>query len=286
LQSKDLSLVHSMIPLGSCTMKLNGSTEMSLISLPGFANMHPHALGDDTVGTVRLIGALEKQLESITGMDQVSLQPNSGAQGEFAGLLAIRKYHQANGDFERDICLIPVSAHGTNPASAAMAGMRVVPIKCDTKTGNLDVEDLKAKCEQHADKIGAMMVTYPSTFGVFEPQIRQVCEIVHSYGGQVYMDGANMNAQIGLCSPGEIGADVCHLNLHKTFCIPHGGGGPGVGPICVKSHLGPHLPTIKTMDLQADNPPVSSASWGSAGILPISWAYNALMGKEILELQI
>jgi glycine dehydrogenase len=242
--------------------------------------MHPHALSDDTKGFQKIISALERQLRSITAMDAVSLQPNSGAQGEFAGLLAIRKYHQANRQFERDICLIPVSAHGTNPASAAMAGMRVVPVKCDIKTGNLDIKDLKAKCEQYGDKIGAMMVTYPSTYGVFEPQIKNVCEIVHRYGGQVYMDGANMNAQIGLCSPGEIGADVCHLNLHKTFCIPHGGGGPGVGPICVKEHLAPYLPTTKTMSNTETSPPVASAAYGSAGILPISWAYNALMGES------
>lgn len=280
LQSKDLSLVHSMIPLGSCTMKLNGSTEMALITLPGFANMHPHAIHDDRKGFMNLVNGLSRQLASITGMDAVSLQPNSGAQGEFAGLLAIRKFHQANEDFGRDICLIPDSAHGTNPASAAMAGMRVVPVKCDAKTGNLDIEDLKAKCEQHKDKIAAMMVTYPSTFGVFEPQIRLVCKTVHEYGGQVYMDGANMNAQIGLCSPGDIGADVCHLNLHKTFCIPHGGGGPGVGPICVKQHLEQHLPTTKVFDHTDPNPPVSSAPYGSAGILPISWAYNALMGRD------
>jgi glycine dehydrogenase len=279
LQSKDLSLVHSMIPLGSCTMKLNASTEMALITLPGFANMHPHSLGSDTAGYQSLIKALESQLASITGMDSVSLQPNSGAQGEFAGLLAIRNYHHSRGERDRDICLIPVSAHGTNPASAAMAGMRVVPVKCDTKTGNLDVEDLKAKCEQHADRIGAIMITYPSTYGVFEPQIKEVCNIVHQYGGQVYMDGANMNAQIGLCSPGEIGADVCHLNLHKTFCIPHGGGGPGVGPICVREHLTDFLPTPKVLSHHEKTSPVASAPYGSAGILPISWAYNALMGE-------
>ncbi|KAK0634064.1 glycine cleavage system P-protein-domain-containing protein [Immersiella caudata] len=283
LQSKDLSLVHSMIPLGSCTMKLNASTEMALITLPGFANMHPHALADDVVGYQYIIRALQSQLASITGMDAVSLQPNSGAQGEFAGLLAIRKFHQANGEHQRDICLIPVSAHGTNPASAAMAGMPVVPVKCDTKTGNLDVEDLRAKCEEYKDRLGAIMITYPSTYGVFEPRIKEVCDIVHQYGGQVYMDGANMNAQIGLCSPGEIGADVCHLNLHKTFCIPHGGGGPGVGPICVKEHLKMHLPTIKVLGRNERTRPVASAAYGSAGILPISWAYNALMGRDGLK---
>ncbi|KAK0725812.1 glycine cleavage system P-protein-domain-containing protein [Lasiosphaeris hirsuta] len=283
LQSKDLSLVHSMIPLGSCTMKLNGSAEMALITLSGFSNMHPHAEKSDIKGYLSIISALESQLKDITGMDGVSLQPNSGAQGEFAGLAAIRKYHQHTGDGLRDICLIPVSAHGTNPASAAMAGMRVVPVKCDTKTGNLDLADLEAKCAQHSSQIAAMMITYPSTFGVFEPKIKKVCEIVHSHGGQVYMDGANLNAQIGLCSPGEIGADVCHLNLHKTFCIPHGGGGPGVGPICVKEHLIPHLPTTKVLSQEEPNPPVSSAPFGSASILPISWAYNTLMGAEGLR---
>lgn len=282
LQSKDLSLVHSMIPLGSCTMKLNGSTEMALITKPGFANVHPYAPRDTVKGYLKMISSLEDQLTSITAMDGVSLQPNSGAQGEFAGLRAIRKFHESNGDKKRDICLIPVSAHGTNPASAAMAGMRVVPIKCDTKTGNLDVADLEAKCEQHKDQLGAIMVTYPSTFGVFEPAIRKVCEMVHSYGGQVYMDGANMNAQIGLCSPGEIGADVCHLNLHKTFCIPHGGGGPGVGPICVKKHLIPHLAPTGVITTQSKGL-ISSAPYGSASILPISWAYNMLMGSEGLK---
>ncbi|KAK4228887.1 glycine cleavage system P-protein-domain-containing protein [Podospora fimiseda] len=274
LQSKDLSLVHSMIPLGSCTMKLNGSTEMALVTSDGFANFHPFAPITTVSGWKALRKMLMAQLADITGMQGCSIQPNSGAQGEFAGLHAIRKFHQSNGDNKRDICLIPVSAHGTNPASAAMAGMRVVPIKCDTKTGNLDIADLEAKCAQYSEQIGCIMITYPSTFGVFEPEIKKVCEIVHSHGGQVYMDGANMNAQIGLCSPGEIGADVCHLNLHKTFCIPHGGGGPGVGPICVKEHLNPFLPEIF---------PVSSAEFGSASILPISWAYNLLMGGDGLK---
>ncbi|KAK3367271.1 glycine cleavage system P-protein-domain-containing protein [Lasiosphaeria ovina] len=283
LQSKDLSLVHSMIPLGSCTMKLNGSAEMSLITHKGFANIHPFALPRQTQGYQLLTESLQLQLQDITGMDGVSLQPNSGAQGEFAGLRTIRKYLDGKGQSNRDICLIPVSAHGTNPASAAMAGMRVVPIKCDTKTGNLDLADLEAKCEKYSDEIAAMMITYPSTFGVFEPHIKKVCEIVHSHGGQVYMDGANMNAQIGLCSPGEIGADVCHLNLHKTFCIPHGGGGPGVGPICVKEHLVEYLPTRRVTKQDDPNFPVSSARDGSASILPISWAYNALMGAEGLK---
>lgn len=280
LSSKDLSLVHSMIPLGSCTMKLNGSTEMALITKPGFSNVHPFAPRDTVKGYLKMISSLEDQLKSITAMDNVSLQPNSGAQGEFAGLRAIRKYHEANGSKNRDICLIPVSAHGTNPASAAMAGMRVVTIKCDTKTGNLDLADLEAKCEKHRDQLGAFMVTYPSTFGVFEPGVKQACELVHAHGGQVYMDGANMNAQIGLCSPGEIGADVCHLNLHKTFCIPHGGGGPGVGPIAVKAHLAPHLaPT----EIGITTGLISSAPYGSASILPISWAYNMLMGAAGLK---
>lgn len=279
LQSKDLSLVHSMIPLGSCTMKLNASAEMALITLPGFSNLHPFVPPDQSMGYQRLTKVLEEQLVDITGMDACSLQPNSGAQGEFAGLRVIRKYHQNRGQAHRDICLIPVSAHGTNPASASMAGMRVVPIKCDTKTGNLDLADLEAKCKQYENELAAMMITYPSTFGVFEPAIKKVCEIVHAHGGQVYMDGANMNAQVGLCSPGEIGADVCHLNLHKTFCIPHGGGGPGVGPICVKKHLASFLPTTKTMSNTEPNLPVASASYGSASILPISWSYNALMGK-------
>lgn len=286
LQSKDLSLVHSMISLGSCTMKLNASAEMALITLPGFSNVHPAAPAEDIKGYQSIINALEDQLKEITAMDGVSLQPNSGAQGEFAGLRAIRKYHESRGETKRDICLIPVSAHGTNPASAAMAGMRVVPVKCDSKTGNLDLADLEAKCAQHASQIGAMMITYPSTFGVFEPAIKKVCEIVHAHGGQVYMDGANMNAQIGLCSPGEIGADVCHLNLHKTFCIPHGGGGPGVGPICVKQHLVEHLPTKAVTNVEDPNHPVSSAPYGSASILPISWAYNAMMGAFFIPLPV
>lgn len=281
LQSKDLSLAHSMIPLGSCTMKLNGTTEMELITHPGFSNQHPFSPADQNKGYAKLIAEVEDQLAAITGMDAVSIQPNSGAQGEFAGLRAIRKFHEKNRGKKRDICLIPVSAHGTNPASAAMAGMRVVTVKCDAQTSNLDLADLEAKCKKHTGKIGAMMITYPSTFGVFEPEIKRVCEVVHEAGGLVYMDGANMNAQIGLCSPGEIGADVCHLNLHKTFCIPHGGGGPGVGPICVKKHLEPYLPG---KEASAEQPMVSSAPYGSASILPISWAYNKLMGEFLLPL--
>jgi glycine dehydrogenase len=280
LQSKDLSLVHSMIPLGSCTMKLNAATEMAPVSFPSVSNMHPFMPLERATGYLEMIKQLEDDLSNITGFDAVSLQPNSGAQGEFAGLRVIRKYLEQQPGKKRDICLIPVSAHGTNPASAAMCGMRVVPVKCDTETGNLDMADLKAKCEKHADELGAIMITYPSTFGVFEPQVKEACELIHQHGGQVYMDGANMNAQIGLCSPGEIGADVCHLNLHKTFCIPHGGGGPGVGPIGVKSHLTPFLPghlRNETGGAQAIHP-VSGAPWGSASILPISWAYIKMMG--------
>ena len=280
LQSKDLSLTHSMISLGSCTMKLNATTEMIPVSWPEFSSIHPFAPVDQAKGYATLITELEKDLAEITGFDAISLQPNSGAQGEFTGLRLIRKYQEMQPGKKRDICLIPVSAHGTNPASAAMAGMRVVSIKCETVTGNLDMKDLKTKCEKYSEELGAIMITYPSTFGVFEPNVKEVCDIVHQHGGQVYMDGANMNAQIGLCSPGEIGADVCHLNLHKTFCIPHGGGGPGVGPIGVKGHLAPLLPghpLIKTGGEKAIHP-ISSAPWGSASILPISWAYIKMMG--------
>ncbi|EXJ80765.1 glycine dehydrogenase [Capronia epimyces CBS 606.96] len=293
LQSKDLSLVHSMIPLGSCTMKLNGTTEMLPVSYAGFSKIHPFTPIDLAGGYQKLIKRLSTALASITGMQEVSLQPNSGAQGEFAGLRVIKKYLDSkDSSKKRNICLIPVSAHGTNPASAAMAGMKVVPLKCDTKTGNLDFKDLQEKCEKHKDELAAIMITYPSTFGVFERGIKEVCKIVHEHGGQVYMDGANMNAQIGLCSPGEIGADVCHLNLHKTFCIPHGGGGPGVGPIAVKEHLRPFLPMHPHADPHAGAgtnrattaiSPVSSAPWGSASILPISYAYIQLMGSTGLK---
>lgn len=277
LESKDLSLVHSMIPLGSCTMKLNGTTQMELIGHDLSSNIHPHAPVSSFKGYQRLFSSTSAQLAALTGMDATSLQPNSGAQGEFAGLRAIQKYHEQQPGAKRDICLIPVSAHGTNPASAAMAGMRVVPVKCDTETGNLDLADLAAKCKKHEKELGAFMVTYPSTYGVFEPGVRKACEIVHAHGGQVYMDGANMNAQIGITSPGALGADVCHLNLHKTFCIPHGGGGPGIGPICVKSHLEPYLPH---KDSQT---PVASADFGSASIVPISWSYIATMGDKGLR---
>lgn len=284
LQSKDLSLVHSMIPLGSCTMKLNATTEMIPITWPEFANIHPFAPSEQTKGYQTLIKELEDDLAEITGFHSVSLQPNSGAQGEFTGLRVIRKFQEQQPGKKRDICLIPESAHGTNPASAAMAGMRVVTIKCDTKgTGNLDIADLEAKCEKYSEELGAFMVTYPSTFGVFEPEVKRACQIVHKHGGQVYMDGANMNAQIGLCSPGEIGADVCHLNLHKTFCIPHGGGGPGVGPIGVAEHLAPFLPghpLVANVGGKQATAPVSAAPWGSASILPISWAYIKMMGAR------
>lgn len=286
LESKDLSLAHSMIPLGSCTMKLNATTEMIPVSWPEFSQMHPFMPADKAKGYTQMIDDLEQQLAEITGMAEITVQPNSGAQGEFAGLRVIKKYLEAKGDEKRNICLIPVSAHGTNPASAAMAGMRVVSIKCDTKTGNLDLADLKAKCEKHKDELAAIMITYPSTFGVYEPGVKEACEIVHQHGGQVYMDGANMNAQIGLCSPGEIGADVCHLNLHKTFCIPHGGGGPGVGPIGVAEHLRPFLPShpaseyLQSKRGETSSPPISAAPWGSASILPITFNYINMMGAK------
>lgn len=286
LESKDLSLAHSMIPLGSCTMKLNATSEMMPISWPEFSQIHPFMPADVAKGYIQMIDDLEQQLADITGMAEVTVQPNSGAQGEFAGLRVIKKYQEANGGSKRNVCLIPVSAHGTNPASAAMAGMRVVTIKCDTKTGNLDLADLKAKCEKHKDELAAFMVTYPSTFGVFEPGAKEACDLVHQNGGQVYMDGANMNAQIGLCSPGEIGADVCHLNLHKTFCIPHGGGGPGVGPIGVAEHLRAFLPShpasehLKSKRGETSSPPISAAPWGSASILPIVFNYINMMGAR------
>lgn len=288
LESKDLSLAHSMIPLGSCTMKLNATTEMLPITWPHFSALHPFTPSKVVEGYQAMIDDLEVQLAEITGMSEVTIQPNSGAQGEFAGLRSIKKYQDSKEGFgKRNICLIPVSAHGTNPASAAMAGMKVVTIKCDNTTGNLDVADLKAKCEKHKDELGAIMITYPSTFGVFEPSIKEVCQIVHEHGGQVYMDGANMNAQIGLCSPGEIGADVCHLNLHKTFCIPHGGGGPGIGPIGVAEHLRPFLPShpfsehLQSRRSSSDaSPPISAGPWGSASILPITFSYINMMGSR------
>lgn len=284
LQKKDLSLADAMIPLGSCTMKLNATAEMIPITWPEFGQIHPFAPLSQTKGYQTLFTQLEDWLANITGFAGISLQPNAGSQGEYTGLLVIREYHANRGDTHRNICLIPQSAHGTNPASAVMAGMKVVAVKCDDD-GNIDVEDLQAKAEKHKENLSALMVTYPSTHGVFEESIKVVCEIVHSCGGQVYMDGANMNAQVGLCSPGDIGADVCHLNLHKTFCIPHGGGGPGVGPIGVAAHLVPFLPGHALVEMGKDQSigAVSSAPWGSASILPISWMYIQMMGSNGLK---
>ncbi|MBB3174682.1 glycine dehydrogenase [Endobacter medicaginis] len=290
LEDRDIALNRSMIPLGSCTMKLNATAEMMAITWPEFADIHPFAPAAQTQGYLTLIERLSGWLAAATGFAAVSLQPNAGSQGEYAGLLAIRAFHHANGQANRDICLIPSSAHGTNPASAAMAGMRVVVVAC-TKDGDVDVADLEAKIAQHGDSLAALMITYPSTHGVFEEQIRRICELVHAHGGQVYMDGANMNAQLGLTSPGAIGADVCHLNLHKTFCIPHGGGGPGIGPIGVAAHLVPYLPgrPVVVSDGHADATPtspvgpVSAAPYGSALILPISYAYIRMMGAAGLK---
>ncbi|MCS6920913.1 MAG: aminomethyl-transferring glycine dehydrogenase [Elioraea sp.] len=285
LEDKDVALNRSMIPLGSCTMKLNATAEMIPITWPGFANIHPFAPADQAAGYRTLIARLESWLATITGFAAVSLQPNAGSAGEYAGLLAIRAWHESRGESQRDICLIPTSAHGTNPASAVMAGMRVVPVGCD-RDGNVDVTDLRAKVDAHRDRLACLMITYPSTHGVFEEAVREICAIVHAAGGQVYMDGANMNAQVGLTSPAAVGADVCHLNLHKTFCIPHGGGGPGVGPIAVAAHLTPFLPNhpLVAEAGPATGPgPVAAAPWGSAGILPISYAYIALMGRRGLK---
>ena len=282
LMDYDLALDRAMIPLGSCTMKLNAAVEMLPISWPEFAALHPFAPPDQAAGYHELIDELEQWLCACTGYDAVSLQPNSGAQGEYAGLLAIRAWHHSRGETHRDVCLIPDSAHGTNPASAQMAGMRVVVVGCD-RQGNVDLDDLRAKADRHADQLAALMVTYPSTHGVFEQAIREICEIVHERGGQVYLDGANLNAQLGLCAPGHYGADVSHLNLHKTFCIPHGGGGPGVGPIGVRAHLAPFLPGHRYLPDGPRSGAVAATPWGSAGILPISWAYIALMGAEGLR---
>ena len=285
LSDKDIALDRSMIPLGSCTMKLNATTEMEAISWPEFANIHPFAPLDQAAGYVRLIRELESWLADVTGYDAVSVQPNAGSQGELAGLLAIRHYHAARGDADRDVCLIPASAHGTNAASAAMAGMRVVVVACDSD-GNVDLADLAAKLAAHEGKVAAIMVTYPSTHGVFEPTITRICSLVHDAGGQVYVDGANLNALVGLARPGQFGADVSHLNLHKTFCIPHGGGGPGVGPVAARAHLAPYLPNHPLLSEAgpASGPgPVSGAPFGSAGVLPISWAYIALMGLDGLR---
>jgi glycine dehydrogenase len=280
LADRDLALDRTMIPLGSCTMKLNGTAEMMPLTWPGFAEVHPFAPSDQTHGYAEMIADLERKLAAISGYDAVSLQPNSGAQGEFAGLLAIRAYHRARGEAGRTVCLIPTSAHGTNPASAHMAGMDVVAVGCDAD-GNVDLADLRANVESFAARLAAIMITYPSTHGVFEAPIRSICEIVHAHGGQVYLDGANLNAQVGLARPGDYGADVSHFNLHKTFCIPHGGGGPGMGPIGVKAHLAPYLPSHPTVtNRPGPVGPVSAAPYGSASILTISWAYMLLMGGE------
>ncbi len=288
LESRDLSLATAMIPLGSCTMKLNATSEMIPVTWPEVGSLHPFAPSEQARGYHRLFADLEQMLCAVTGFDAVSLQPNAGSQGEYAGLLSIRGYHDERGDTERRICLIPKSAHGTNPASAVMAGFKVVVVECDDK-GNIDIADLRAKVAEHGNKVACLMATYPSTHGVFEAGITEVCEIVHSAGGQVYMDGANLNALVGVCRPVDIGADVCHINLHKTFCIPHGGGGPGMGPIAVRKHLAPFLPTHPLVDngVQASSTakvgPVSAAPWGSASILVISWAYMVMMGSDGLR---
>jgi len=282
LENKDLSLTHAMISLGSCTMKLNATTEMIPVTWAEFSDIHPFAPLDQVQGYQQLLRELEEMLVICTGYDAVSLQPNAGSQGEYAGLLAIRAFHEARGDGRRKVCLIPSSAHGTNPASAAMAGMEIVVVKCDAH-GNVDLTDLKHKAQSHADNLAALMITYPSTHGVFEEDIGEICSVIHEFGGQVYLDGANLNALVGCAAPGKFGADVSHLNLHKTFCIPHGGGGPGVGPICVRKHLEPFLPGHSVVPMGGvfgSNPAVSAAPWGSAGILPISWAYIAMMGRD------
>jgi len=282
LADKDLALDRTMIPLGSCTMKLNSVTEMEAVTWPEFASLHPFAPVDQSVGSRKLIEQLSQWLVAITGYDAVSLQPNAGSQGEFAGLLAIRNYHDSRGDQGRNICLIPSSAHGTNAASAVMAGMKVVVIDCD-ESGNVSVADIKAKIAEHKDALAALMITYPSTHGVFETAVSEICELIHDAGGQVYVDGANLNALVGVSQPGKFGADVSHLNLHKTFAIPHGGGGPGVGPVIARAHLAPFLPN-HPMDVlagPATGPgPISGAPYGSASILPISWAYIRLLGGE------
>ncbi|MDF2180986.1 aminomethyl-transferring glycine dehydrogenase [Neptuniibacter sp. CAU 1671] len=285
LENKDISLAHSMIALGSCTMKLNATAEMIPVTWPEFGQLHPFAPLDQAKGYQLLLNGLTEQLKAITGFDDICIQPNSGAQGEYAGLLAIRNYHLANGDTERTICLIPASAHGTNPASAALADMKVVVVKCDDK-GNVDINDLRSKAEQYSAQLSCLMITYPSTHGVFEEGIREICDIIHANGGQVYMDGANLNAQVAVSKPADIGADVSHMNLHKTFCIPHGGGGPGMGPIGVKAHLAPFVANHPVVTIEGPNPAngaVSAAPWGSASILPISWVYIALMGAKGLR---
>jgi glycine dehydrogenase len=284
LQERDLSLVHSMIPLGSCTMKLNATAEMMPVTWARFSRVHPFAPTEQALGYQTIIKQLEAMLAEITGFPAVSLQPNSGAQGELAGLLVIRKHHRARGEGRRDVCLIPASAHGTNPASAAMAGMRVVVVACDEK-GYVDLANLEAKAREHAASLAAIMITYPSTYGIFEEDIERICAIVHDHGGQVYLDGANLNAQVGLCRPADVGADVCHVNLHKTFCIPHGGGGPGMGPIAVAQHLAAFLPRHPVVPVGGSDGigAISAAPWGSASILLISWAYVAMMGADGLK---
>ena len=282
LEDKDLAMNRSMISLGSCTMKLNATSEMLPITWPEFANVHPFAPRDQVTGYVAMIDSLQEQLKAITGFDDVSMQPNSGASGEYAGLLAIRRYHESLGETDRDVCLIPMSAHGTNPATAMMMGMKVVVVTTDDN-GNVDIDDLTAKSEEHSTRLGALMITYPSTHGVFEEGIRKICDLIHEHGGQVYMDGANMNAQVGMMQPADVGADVLHMNLHKTFCIPHGGGGPGMGPIGMKAHLAPFMAnhTLSPVhNAQKDCSAVSAAPYGSASILPISWMYIAMMGRD------
>lgn len=282
LEDKDLAMNRSMISLGSCTMKLNATSEMLPITWDEFANVHPFAPSEDTKGYIQMIESLQAQLKAITGFDEISMQPNSGASGEYAGLLAIRRYHESMGQDERNVCLIPRSAHGTNPATAQMMGMKVVVVATDDN-GNVDIDDLKAKCHEHSDKLGALMITYPSTHGVFEEGIRDICDMIHAHGGQVYMDGANMNAQVGIMQPADVGADVLHMNLHKTFCIPHGGGGPGMGPIGLKSHLAPFISNHRVapvFNAQSDRSAVSAAPYGSANILPISWMYITMMGRD------
>jgi glycine dehydrogenase len=282
LSDKDLALDRTMIPLGSCTMKLNATSEMLPVTWPEFAQIHPFAPAEQTVGYRSMIDQLEQMLVACTGYAAVSLQPNAGSQGEYAGLLIIHAYHASRGEGHRNVCLIPASAHGTNPASAQMAGMQVVVVAYDEQ-GNVDIADLKAKAEKHASNLAAIMITYPSTHGVFEANVREICEIVHAHGGQVYVDGANMNAMVGLTAPGQFGGDVSHLNLHKTFCIPHGGGGPGVGPVAVGAHLAKFLPNQHSTGYQRDESgigAVSSAPYGSAAILPISWMYIAMMGAS------
>jgi glycine dehydrogenase len=289
LADRDYALDRGMIPLGSCTMKLNAATEMQSVTWPEFANLHPFAPEADVEGTLGLIEQLENWLAEVTGYDTVSLQPNAGSQGELAGLLAIRGYHRANGEVDRDLCLIPSSAHGTNAASAVLAGMRVVVVACD-ELGNVDLDDLRAKIAEHSDRIAALMITYPSTHGVYEHEVKQIAQAVHDAGGQVYVDGANLNALLGYARFGDFGGDVSHLNLHKTFCIPHGGGGPGVGPVAAKAHLAPYLPghpLAQRADhaggVTHDGGPVSATAYGSASILPISWAYVRMMGSEGLQ---